>query len=69
MSMVCFIIRVPIVKLTTCTMYVMYPIYYSVGTPTLREMVDAGAAAEDIIAAFQPDVLLFRQRRKQYLLY
>ena len=39
------------------------------GTPTFREMVDAGASAVEIIEHFQADVMLFRERRMQFLLY
>ena len=39
------------------------------GTPTLREMIDQGVSAEDIVLHFRPDAELFLQRRKPYLLY
>lgn len=39
------------------------------GTPTLRERLDAGASAADIVDFYQADVALFRQRRQPFLLY
>jgi uncharacterized protein YbbC (DUF1343 family) len=39
------------------------------GTPSLREMIDAGASAAEILSHYEADVHLFRERRKQYLLY
>jgi uncharacterized protein YbbC (DUF1343 family) len=39
------------------------------GTPTLRAMIDQGATAAEILTHYEADVQLFRERRKQYLLY
>lgn len=42
---------------------------YYAGTPTLREAIDAGQPAVEVLAMYEADVALFRERRKQYLLY
>jgi uncharacterized protein YbbC (DUF1343 family) len=39
------------------------------GTPRLREMIDAGIDAANIIAAFAPEADRFRSYRGPYLLY
>ena len=39
------------------------------GTPTLRNMIDAGLPSEEIVSVYEKDVALFRHQRKQYLLY
>jgi uncharacterized protein YbbC (DUF1343 family) len=39
------------------------------GTPTLREAIDAGSTAEEVVAMYEADVALFRERRKPFLLY
>jgi uncharacterized protein YbbC (DUF1343 family) len=39
------------------------------GSDRLRRMVDAGANADDVVAAWQPELAEFRRRRAPYLLY
>ena len=39
------------------------------GTPRLRELIDAGASAGDLVAAFAPDASDFREARAPFLLY
>jgi len=39
------------------------------GSGRLRALVDAGAGAEDVIGAWQPELAAFRQRRQRYLIY
>jgi hypothetical protein len=39
------------------------------GTPRVREMIDAGLAASAVAAAFEEDAAAFRVSRRPYLLY
>ncbi|QIM22723.1 DUF1343 domain-containing protein [Phycicoccus sp. HDW14] len=39
------------------------------GSPRLREMVDAGASADEVVGAWKAELAAFDRRRKQYLLY
>lgn len=39
------------------------------GSPRLREQVDAGASADEIVAAWEEELEEFDHRRRQYLLY
>jgi uncharacterized protein YbbC (DUF1343 family) len=39
------------------------------GTASIREMVTAGKNAEDIRAAWQPELQVYKAMRKKYLLY
>ncbi len=39
------------------------------GSPRLREMVDAGASADDVVAAWQDELAAFERTRQQYLIY
>jgi len=42
---------------------------WSVGSSIIREMINAGATAEEVHAAFQGDVEKFKIQRKPYLIY
>lgn len=39
------------------------------GSPRLREMVDAGASADAVVAAWRSELAAFERRRRPYLLY
>ena len=39
------------------------------GTPSLRQMIDAGLDSAQIVQTYEAEVALFRHQRKQYLLY
>ncbi len=39
------------------------------GSTRLREMVDAGAGTDEVVAAWQGELDAFRRHRRPYLLY
>jgi uncharacterized protein YbbC (DUF1343 family) len=39
------------------------------GSPRLREMVDAGASADEVVGAWKAELAAFDRRRRQYLIY
>ncbi len=47
----------------------VYPFDRLMGTDRVRQALDAGAGAEEIVANFEPDIQGFAERRGPYLLY
>ena len=39
------------------------------GTDRVRQAIDAGAGAEEIVASFEPDIRAFAEMREAYLMY
>jgi uncharacterized protein YbbC (DUF1343 family) len=39
------------------------------GSDRLRTMVDAGASADDVVGAWQPELASFRKQRSPFLIY